>query len=475
MAWKDFREFLTEVEKRGDVKVVEGADCNLEIGTLTELMCERQGPMLLFDRINGYPKGYRIAAKPYSTSFRNALALGLPEAGSPLELLKAWREKFRNYQPIKPVRVSSGPVMENVQDGEAVDLLKFPVPQWHEQDGGHYVGTGCAVITQDPDEGWVNLGTYRCVVHDAKTLGFQVSPYHHGSLQMRKWWSRGKNCPIAVAVTLDPYLFFASISGAPWATPEYELAGFLKGEPEETLPGPRSGLPLPAYAEMIIEGEVPPPSVEQRIEGPFGEYTGYYAAGERMQPVIRVQALYFRTNPIQHGEPPLKPPAKNWVCPPDASTLTVWDGLEKTGIPGIKGVFSLNAGPGLITVVSITQQYGGHARQVGRVASGLMHSMCRLILVVDDDIDPSNAEEVLWAIATRSDPETSFEIQPDCPSTWLDPILSPERKNRGDLKASRALIVACRPWEWRDEFPKVNRASDELRSRFYTKWRTLFE
>ncbi len=95
MAWRDFREFMTEVEKRGDVKVVEGADCDLEIGTLTELMCERQGPMLLFDRINGYPKGYRIAAKPYSTSFRNALALGLPEEGSPLELLKAWREKFR--------------------------------------------------------------------------------------------------------------------------------------------------------------------------------------------------------------------------------------------------------------------------------------------------------------------------------------------------------------------------------------------
>ena len=150
-------------------------------------------------------------------------------------------------------------------------------------------------------------------------------------------------------------------------------------------------------------------------------------------------------------------------------------GLENSGIVGIKGVYSLNAGPGLITVVSITQQYGGHSRQVGRVASGLMHSMCRIIVVVDDDIDPSNPEEVLWAMATRSNPATSFEIQPDCPSTWLDPILSPETKNRGNLTTSRALIDACRPWEWIKEFPPVNKASDEIRSRFYSKWRTLFE
>jgi len=344
MSWKDFREFLTEVNKRGDVKVVEGADCNLEIGALTELMCERQGPMLLFDRINGYPKGHRIAAKPYSTPSRNALALGLPEGISAFEMFKTWRDKFRNYQPIKPVKVSSGPVMENVQEGAAVDLLKFPVPQWHEKDGGPYWGTGCTVITQDPDEGWVNLGTYRCMLHDRKTLGFLISPYHHGNLQIQKWWSQGKNCPIAVAVTLDPNLFFASTSGAPWATPEYEVAGFLNGEPEEIIPGRWSGLPLPAHAEMIIEGEVPPLTVEQKKEGPFGEFTGYYGAGETMKPVIRVKALYHRTNPILHGEPPLKPPVQNWVCPPDASLLRVWEGLEKSGISGIKGVFSLNAG-----------------------------------------------------------------------------------------------------------------------------------
>ena len=99
----------------------------------------------------------------------------------------------------------------------------------------------------------------------------------------------------------------------------------------------------------------------------------------------------------------------------------------------------------------------------------------RIMVVMDDDIDPSNAEEVLWAIATRTDPETTFEIQRDCPSSPLDPMIPPEQKRRLDYRSSRALILACRPWDWMDQFPTVNRASDELRGQVYSKWRSLFE
>ncbi len=132
MAWRDFRDFLAEVEKRGDVKVVEGADCDLEIGTLTELMCERKGPMLLFDRIKGFPKGYRIAAKPYATPLRTAIALDLPQGDSQFEMFKAWKKKLEDYRPIKPVQVSTGPVMENVLEGDNIDIMQFPSPKWHE-------------------------------------------------------------------------------------------------------------------------------------------------------------------------------------------------------------------------------------------------------------------------------------------------------------------------------------------------------
>jgi 4-hydroxy-3-polyprenylbenzoate decarboxylase len=277
-------------------------------------------------------------------------------------------------------------------------------------------------------------------------------------------------------LSVEPCLFSASTNGAPWGASEYEWAGFIKDEPIEVVSGPETGLPLPARAELVVEGEVPPPSEETRKEGPFGEFTGYYAGGEKMEPVIRVRALYHRTNPVLHGEPPLKPPVETLVCPPSgSSTLRVWEGLEKSGIPGIKGVYNLSTGGGLVTVVSIKQQYAGHAVQVGRVASGLMHTICRVLVVVDEDIDPSNAEEVLWAIATRTDPENDFEIQRGCPSSPLDPMIPPERKKKRQFRSSRALIVACRPWDWMSEFPAVSRASEESRRKTYEKWRPLFE
>jgi len=107
--------------------------------------------------------------------------------------------------------------------------------------------------------------------------------------------------------------------------------------------------------------------------------------------------------------------------------------------------------------------------------TGLMHNVCRILVVVDDDIDPSNAEEVFWAIATRTDPESSFEIQRDCPSSPLDTMIPTEKKLQGNLTSGRVLIIACRPWERKDEFPHVNKASDKLRSQIYNKWRFLFD
>lgn len=473
MTWSDFREFLAQADRQGDVKRVEGADCDLEIGALTELICERKGPMLLFDRINGFPPGYRIAAKPYTTPRRAAIALGLPADCSPFMMLGAWKEKVKSFRPIAPTTVSHGPVMENVLEGEDVDLMRFPIPRWHEADGGPYVGTGCGIVTIDPEDGWVNVGSYRAMLHDARTTGIDIAPYHHGNLHMRKWWAMGKACPIAVVVTPDPYLFCAAAHGIPWGTSEYDYAGFVKGEPLEVFHGLKTELPLPANAELILEGEVPLPAEEERIEGPFGEFTGYYAGGQKSRPVIRVRAIYHRNDPILHGEPPLKPPIGQWGI--SLSAASVWGALDRSGVPGVRGLYPLPVGGNMVLVVSIRQQYAGHARQVGRIASQLTSGFGRLTVVVDEDIDPSDAEEVLWAMATRTDPATSFEMQPGSASSSLDPMIPPDRKQRGEYTSSRALIVACRPWEWMDEFPVVNRASDPLRQQTYEKWRHLFE
>jgi 4-hydroxy-3-polyprenylbenzoate decarboxylase len=476
MTWQDFREFLVEVERRGELERVRGADGHLEIGTLVELNAERDGPLLLFEDIKDHVGGPSIAAKPYQTASRAAVALGLPTDVPPFEMFRVWRERIRGYEAIPPVMVTGGPVMDNVFEGDGVDLTRFPVPLWHEQDGGPYIGTGCSVITRDPEIDEVNAGTYRCQLHDARTLGVDIAPNHGGNLHLQRWWAGGASAPVAVAITPDPYLFCASTQSVPGYTNEFEYAGFLKGGPIELLEAPLTGLPIPANAEMILEGEVPPPSVEQREEGPFGEYTGYYGGGRKMAPVIRVRAVYHRDAPILQGDPPLKPPAGHghWGGMPISGSLTrVWDALDRSGVPGVTSVYALPVGSNLITVVAVDQRYAGHAVQVGTVTSGLLSNMCRAVIVVDDDIDISNTEEVMWAIATRTDPAESIEIMRGCRSGSLDPIISPERKARREYTASRAIIVAVRPWTWRDQFPAVNRGSDELRAQVRAKWADL--
>jgi 4-hydroxy-3-polyprenylbenzoate decarboxylase len=285
----------------------------------------------------------------------------------------------------------------------------------------------------------------------------------------------GKPCPLAVAISTDPYLFMAASNSLPWGTSEYDFAGYVKGQPIEVITGPVTGLPIPAHAEIILEGEIVPPEEDARPEGPFGEFTGYYAGGERTQPVVHVQALYHRNDPIIHGDPPLKPPMGYWGAQVMGTHITIWRSLEQLGIPGVRGVYPLRAGGSLISVVSLKQHYAGHASAVGRIVSGLTRGVNHLIVIVDEDIDPSDAEDVLWAIATRSDPASTWEIHRDISSSGLDPTVSPERRRRGDFDGSRAIINACRPWSWlKDAYP-VNRISDALRARTLEKWSALFQ
>ena len=178
--FKDLREYIKQAEEWRELKVIEGADWDLEIGTITEMMAKPGTPLLLFDKIKGYPAGYRVATNLAASHRRVSLLLGLPQQEKPMELVKAWREKSKGgFRPVPPVEVKTGPVEENVHTGEDIDLYEFPTPRWHELDGGRYIGTGDIVITRDPDEGWVNLGTYRVQVHDQQTLTIYMSPGRH--------------------------------------------------------------------------------------------------------------------------------------------------------------------------------------------------------------------------------------------------------------------------------------------------------
>jgi len=468
MEYRDLRDWIRKAEELGELKTLKKCDWNLEIGAITELVAHRDdGPAVLFDEIKDYPKGYRVLSNSLSSRKRLALTLDLPEGETKMDFVRAWRERYKKIKPIPPKFVKKSPLFENVYKDKDVDLLKFPTPKWHDLDGGRYIGTGSIDITRDPDEGWVNWGTYRVMIHDKDSVGFYISPGKHGRIQREKYIGSGKPCKIAMSFGHDPLVFLAGSIEVPYAVPEYEFIGGVRGEPMELIEGEYSGLPIPANAEIVVEGDVV--FDQTKVEGPFGEWTGYYGSAERPEPFVRIKRLYHRNDPIILGSPPGRPPAElGWYRSYLRSAL-IWDEMEKAGVPDVKGVWLMvSGGSRLVIVVSIKQRYPGHAKQAAVVASQCHAGayLGRYVIVVDDDIDPSNTDDVIWAMSSRSDPDTDIDIIRRCWSGPLDPIIQPGKKGFN----SRAIIDACRPFEWMKDFPPVAESSKEVLDATAKKW-----
>jgi len=472
----DLQSFIAAAQEVDDWRQIDGANWDLEIGALTEATAELvpEPPLLLFDNIPGYPAGFRVASLWIASYKRVALAMGLPLDRPKLELMRMAARKATDAKPVPPRVVSSGPVMDNVFRGDEVDVLRFPVPRTHAEDGGRYIGTGDTFINRDPDSGYVNMGTYRMQVHDRNLLGLWMSPGQHGRLICQRYWDRGEACPVVATFGGDPLLFMAGHTKVPWGVEELQIAGGLRGRPVDVIEGPITGLPIPANAEIAIEGEVPPPSVEARDEGPFGEWPGYYSGGTRgtgePQPVVRVKALYHRDRPILVNDAPLWPGASKNGLPLVAGVL--WDQLESAGIQDIAGVWTHNP---FLVVVSIKQRYAGHAKQTGMaiLACSASARNGRYVVIVDEDIDPSDLKEVVWAMQTRVDPATDIQLVDNCWSTPLDPRMSPAQREARDHTNSRAIFYAVRPFNWKDKFPQVSRSPRELRHRVIEKYRDV--
>jgi UbiD family decarboxylase len=466
MAFSDLRTFIEGAARIGELKQIDGADWNLEIGCLTELMAEQDGPLLLFDNIIGYPKGFRIAANVLASARRFALALDLPTESSKLEILRSWRNKVRDLKPFAPKDVGTGPILENILDGEKVDLTIFPTPKWHEHDGGRYIGTGDMVVVKDPDSGWINVGTYRSCIVAKDRVTLWIIEQKHGKQIARKYWQTGKPCPIAIVLGCEPATWMAAPSAAKAGVSEYEYAGALRGAPLEVIRAPHTGLPVPVTAEIVIEGEMPRPEEESHSEGPFGEWPGYYTHSGQ-ESVVRVKKILHRDQPILLGNPPLLPITERYGIPLYAARI--WDHLEQSGVSDVQGVWCHCHT--LMVVVSLKQRFAGHALQALTAVAGMMTgaSMYRYYIAVDDDIDPVELKQVIWAICTRVDPAESVQILKSWTSD-LDPRLPPEKRERGDFTMGRMLIDASKPFHWRDQFALANKFSAEKREQVWEKW-----
>jgi UbiD family decarboxylase len=463
--YKDLRGFIKQVDELGALRRINGADQKYELGGITEVAAGTPECLaILFDRIKGLPAGVRVFTNATTTPQRAALALGIDPSLKPLDALKEWMKRRQTLKPLAPVEVDRAAFMENSMTGRKVDMAKLPAPHWHRKDGGPYIGSGSIIIMRDPDGGWINASIYRVQVHGRNRVTIQFDhPGRHGAVIARKYWDKGKPCPVAVVNGQDPALFIAGFEYLPDGQSEYDFAGAIKCSPIEVMAGPVTGLPLPAQAEIILEGELLPATTLP--EGPFGEFTGYYASEARPSPVMEVKAIHHRDNPILLGSPPMKPPRFHFGLPFRAASI--WSNLETSGVGDVAGVWQHVAQ--LMTVVAIRQRYAGHAKRAGLIAAANSY-MGRLVVVVDDDVDPSNLNDVMWAITTRCEPAEQIDIVRNAWSSALDPRIPDEAKAQGVTSHSKAIIEAVRPFPWKDRYPPTSALTQQEAQEIEAKW-----
>jgi 4-hydroxy-3-polyprenylbenzoate decarboxylase len=309
---RDLRDWLELVTDLGEVRTLTGAHWDEEIGAASEANYRLPSPpALLFDRIAGYRPGLRVLTASMANARRMGISLRLGTDLDDRGLVEALRSRPNQWlaeagkYPVQ--EVDDGPVAETVAAPDAVDLLDFPVPKWHEGDGGRYVGTGCAVFTTDPETGVLNAGAYRMQVqNEGRAASVNIEAGKHGAAHVRAWFAREGRAPVTVSLGHDPLLLVVAGTEVPTGVSELEYAGAVLGRPVEVIRGEVTGLPIPARAEIAVEGWLYPQRREP--EGPFGEWTGYYSGSTEPVLTLDVERVYFRRDPILLGAPPGKPP-----------------------------------------------------------------------------------------------------------------------------------------------------------------------
>ena len=476
---QDLREWLSRVDKMGElVRVGQAVSRDEEMSAVSYLVAKQQpSPAVLFERASGFeasPIGARLLWNILGPSLKRiALTLEEPPDTSTVELIRRVKDKLKRRIPPREVSRDRAPIYEHTLSGTAIDLDLLPIPRHWPLDGGRYAGTADAVITRDPDSGYLNIGTYRMMIQGKSEVGLYLSPGKDARLHITRAWEMGRPIHVAAAWGIDPLFMLVGSQTFPKNVSEYEFAGGIKGEPIPVVRGTTTDLLLPANAELVIEGIIRPNSV--KAEGPFGEFPGYYGRPEAGAPLVEVTAVHYRSNPILTNALMADYPS----CEQGGffsiiRSAKIWDDLDKLGIPGIRGVYSHPAAAGGfgMTVISLEQRYAGHAAQVlslaAQVPGGAYYT--KWIIAVDEDVDPTDMNEVIWAMASRCNPVDDIDILRNTWSTWLDPTQNPpEERPYG----SKALINACKEYRYLPVFSKRTTLRKSTYDRVAARWKEL--
>jgi UbiD family decarboxylase len=440
MIFGDLRGWIRRLREEGELHEIDAeVDWDVELGTITRrAIGSGRGKALLFNNIKGYKAGRctRVFAGSMSSYSRIALMFGLPKDAPITELVKAVRAMFKRRMP--PVVVESGPVKENILTGDAIDLFEFPVPRWNRKDGGRYICTMQGNVTSDPDTGRLNVGIYRGMVGRKNTIPSLLQRAQNWGQDFLKYARRGEEMPVACVIGWEPVLPFLGATPLPPDVSEYDVMGAVRGAPVELVRCETVPLLVPASAEIVIEGWISPDPKTFEMEGPYGEFTGYYAGDQGPKHTIRVTAVTHRNDPILQGTTEGTLPgllSENGIMSSVQRAAIAWNVLESAGVPGITDVHCPAANNGTTLVIQMRPSYRGQARQAAMAVwgSSSAHVRYKHVWVVNDDIDIHDYAALDWAFAWRVNAaEGDILMVEDTFGAALDP--STRRAQRDPLK-----------------------------------------
>ena len=476
---QDLREWLDHAEGINElIQIDKPVDRDEEMSAITYLVAKQDpSPAILFDNPKGYedsPIGARMLWNILGpSSKRIALTIEEPPETPTLELIRRLKEKMKDRIPPREVPATEAPVFENTLAGADIDLEQLPIPRHWPLDGGRYAGTADAVFTRDPDSGYLNIGTYRMMLQGKDQVGLYLSPGKDARLHITRSWEQGKPVAVAAAWGIDPLFMLVGSQTFPKNVSEYEFAGGIKGEAIPVVRAQTSDLLLPANAELVVEGVINLNSV--KTEGPFGEFPGYYGRPEAGCPLVDITRVHYRSNPVLTNAIMADYPS----CEQSGffaviRSARIWDDMDKLGIPGVQGVYAHPAGAGGfgMTVISLEQRYAGHAAQCLALAAQVPGGayFTKWIIAVDEDIDPTDMDQVIWAMSSRCHPIEDIDILRNTWSTWLDPTQNPPEKRP---YGSKALINACKEHRYLPVFSKRTTLTREMYDQVAGRWKEL--
>lgn len=477
-AARDLRELLALLEERGQLRRVR-AELSpvLEIPEVLRRVMRRRGPALLFERVRGYP-GWRVAGNLFGTLERIKLALGAERleeigerltralAGPPpmglLEKLRGLREALdlARYAPRQARRAA---FEDTVLEGGEASLERIPAFKTWPRDGGRYITFG-QVYTVDPATGVTNIGVYRVMVRGPREAVVHWQLHKRGQQAYREAGERAwERLPVAVVVGSDPATMLAGVMPVPYPLDKLLFAGVMAGRGVEVYRLP-SGVPVPASAELVIEGYVEPG--REAPEGPFGDHWGYYDRPARRFPVLTVERIWLRRGPVYVGTVVGKPPMED---------AAIGKAVERIFLPIVRlllpevvdmnlpehGVFQG------IGIVSIRKRYPGQAKKVMMALWGLgQMALTKILIVVDHDVDVHDLNQVLWAVAAHVDPQRDVVVVPGTHTDELDPAAPyPGYGSKLGIDATRKLPEENNGRPWPEEVepdPETARKIDRI-------------